>query len=149
MAAYSMNSTNNMTKFVSSTSDSSNCSDEFSSWDLYEQDFIANNFSGSDYSSLVSGTEPWSAARNPHRTFVDQDLEDTASSPAHSPKVNDLSTLYMMSQNMDAIDFSHQENGWKLQKTQVMESTLETELRKKGLCLVPVSKVVNVLGFNI
>ncbi|KAH9620554.1 hypothetical protein KSS87_014724 [Heliosperma pusillum] len=137
-----------MTKFESSTS-YTNGSNELSSWDLYEEDFIANNFPGYENSSTASGTEPWSAAQNPHRTFVDQDLEDTASSPANSPKVNDLSSLFMMSQNMEAVDFSHQENGWNLQKTKVMEDIIETELRRKGLCLVPISNIVNVLGFNI
>lgn len=106
----SMSSTNYMiNQSFSSTPDNSS---EESGWTFYFEDFLANNnnhnmdtdedyiaytSSGYQNSSMVSDA----AAMRKHgsskkvsknrkitaKTFVDEDLEDTASSPGHSPKV--------------------------------------------------------------
>lgn len=112
----SMSSTNYMiNQSFSSTPDNSS---EESGWTFYFEDFLANNnnhnmdtdedyiaytSSGYQNSSMVSDA----AAMRKHgsskkvsknrkitaKTFVDEDLEDTASSPGHSPKVLLLFTL--------------------------------------------------------
>ncbi|KAK9726424.1 hypothetical protein RND81_05G214000 [Saponaria officinalis] len=135
--AYSMNSTNYMTN--SENEDSNN---EQSSWDLYANDF---NYGMQSSSSMVSTSHKC----KPTKFVIDHDLEDTATSPAHSPKINDFSGLYdMMSQKLDAVEFS-QEKGQAFQKNEeIIMELLETELRRKGLCLVPISMVVNCLGSN-
>ncbi|KAL9228245.1 hypothetical protein vseg_003847 [Gypsophila vaccaria] len=135
-----MNSTNYMTNYMSLASESED-SNQQSSWDLYDDDFIAfnNNNNKTNY-----GMESSSMVSN----LIDEDLEDTASSPVHSPKVNDFSGLFMMSQKLDTIEFS-QEKVQNFQKNEeIMNRLLETELRRRGLCLVPVSMVVNCLGSN-
>ncbi|XP_021763042.1 uncharacterized protein LOC110727775 [Chenopodium quinoa] len=86
-------------------------------------------------------------------TFVDHELEDTASSPVQSPKVNYLNLFYMKSKDeIESRDICQmQENGHNNSR-QAGDSTntgsLESELRKKGLCLIPTSMLLNYLSAN-
>ncbi|XP_021856461.2 vascular-related unknown protein 2 [Spinacia oleracea] len=108
-----------------------------------------------------------SKTRNIHANkFVDEELEDTASSPGHSPKVNnELNHLCMKSNETDSQDvykaynsshFQTEEKKDKLtnlsqEKGQNMQNAgegidmgiLEAQLRKKGLYLVPMSMLLN------
>ncbi|XP_045805425.1 vascular-related unknown protein 4-like [Trifolium pratense] len=82
-------------------------------------------------------------------SLVDHDLEDTASSPINSPKV-------FKAKEKEEIDHFYQEKGNTLgQKDErkemgsnEMDTSISdhTELNKKGLCLVPMSMVMNYLG---
>ncbi|KAJ9153733.1 hypothetical protein P3X46_027144 [Hevea brasiliensis] len=93
--------------------------------------------------------------------IADDALEDTASSPVNSPKVYDLMMMNQLNkstkqrQNMDISSPSLQEKGRG--STRQIEDKSEdlsyigresdsTELRKRGLCLVPLSMVVNYFG---
>ncbi|XP_074380219.1 vascular-related unknown protein 4-like isoform X2 [Apium graveolens] len=67
----------------------------------------------------------------------DDSLEDTASSPANSPKVSNLNQKY-------AMNTKHEEYA-EIIKEDTQNST-STELKKRGLCLVPVSTIMNYLG---
>ncbi|XP_010684671.2 vascular-related unknown protein 1 [Beta vulgaris subsp. vulgaris] len=92
-----------------------------------------------------------SKKRKTMEAFVDQELEDTASSPVQSPKINGLELFYMKSREMDSREVS-QENGHTSQQAGDSSnnmSFLESELRKKGLCLIPTSMLLNYLSTNI
>ncbi|XP_004487591.1 vascular-related unknown protein 4-like isoform X2 [Cicer arietinum] len=80
--------------------------------------------------------------------LVDDDLEDTASSPINSPKI-------YKAKEKEEIDHLYQEKGNTLGERDEMKevgfnemdtSRDHTELNKKGLCLVPLSMVMNYLG---
>ncbi|KAJ8459061.1 hypothetical protein OPV22_031987 [Ensete ventricosum] len=87
----------------------------------------------------------------------DDSLEDTASSPVNSPKVADLSYLIGDPNKTDDCRDTAQEddvgnkNGLQLNQTlngfDFVEKTDECrELKKRGLCLVPLSMLVDYLG---
>ncbi|EOA12755.1 hypothetical protein CARUB_v10028479mg [Capsella rubella] len=70
------------------------------------------------------------------------DLEDTASSPSHSPNVNSM---------MNLLDNNTRHGGCLVCDDTInekRESAVENQvdLKKKGLCLVPLSMVTNYLG---
>ncbi|KAL4619258.1 hypothetical protein ACB092_06G067200 [Castanea dentata] len=79
--------------------------------------------------------------------FVDDALEDTASSPVNSPKVCNLAEM-----DMNAI--RNNNTGISQEKSSVSGQIDErsgrdsdcTELKKRGLCLVPLSMLVNYFG---
>ncbi|KAH7546662.1 hypothetical protein FEM48_Zijuj01G0225400 [Ziziphus jujuba var. spinosa] len=93
--------------------------------------------------------------RKTKAAVVDDALEDTATSPVNSPKVCNQRQLEIkpkekgntlisqergnssgkMDERSDQVGFMEREN-----------DCTETELKKKGLCLVPLSMVVNYLG---
>jgi len=74
-------------------------SSEESGWTSYIDDFIAENYGMEDSQSpsMISGSASLSVLRSPKKliskkkkaqaSFVDEELEDTACSPVHSPKV--------------------------------------------------------------
>ncbi|XP_021722442.1 uncharacterized protein LOC110689926 [Chenopodium quinoa] len=85
--------------------------------------------------------------------FVDHELEDTASSPVQSPKVNHLNLFYMKSKDeIESRDICQmQENGHNNSRQagdSMNTGSLESELRKKGLCLIPTSTLLNYLSAN-
>lgn len=187
----SMSSTN----YMSQQSISSNSCEE-SGWTYYFEDFLANNdydnnmddsqeeqqtslFSSSAYqnSSMVSDaamrklSDSKLIAKHKKfyaKKFVDEELEDTAISPSHSPKVNDLNHLYMKSKELVTQDVGQAYNSNNFQRYQMKDKCisfpreegqasqhagerndmgfLETQLRRKGLCLVPMSMLLNHLG---
>ncbi|PON61434.1 CTD small phosphatase-like protein [Parasponia andersonii] len=96
---------------------------------------------------------------------LDDSLEDTASSPVNSPKVFNLSLLDHVKSKEKGIDqrnnMSEEINGstsgqiehersvcddQQLDRIGSIESDRYTELKKRGLCLVPLSMLVNYLG---
>ncbi|CAO2833510.1 unnamed protein product [Amaranthus hypochondriacus] len=166
----SMSSTNYM--MISQSADSS----EESSWTFYFEDFLTckndkqfPNLSSYDHhhhdqasSSMVSdAAKPGNnnmvcknknfISRNNKKSFFDEELEDTATSPGHSPKViNDLNK-YMKSK--DQLDYLGTQNVYQEKGECSMNvgggnemGFLETQLRRKGLCLVPVSMLLNHLS---
>ncbi|KAK0601794.1 hypothetical protein LWI29_027446 [Acer saccharum] len=93
--------------------------------------------------------------------FLDEDLRDTATSPANSPKVYDLmNQLDRKPQQKNIMDMS-KDKGSTSRNVQVDEfrsgfgsindddnngrDNDSSELNKKGLCLVPLSMIVNYL----
>ncbi|KAM0943838.1 hypothetical protein DsansV1_C13g0126341 [Dioscorea sansibarensis] len=71
----------------------------------------------------------------------DDSLEDTATSPANSPKVSELSQR----RNDDSKDDVSEEKD-DVNELDFTESTNErTELQKRGLCLVPLSMFLNYI----
>ncbi|GAB4846202.1 hypothetical protein Ancab_025198 [Ancistrocladus abbreviatus] len=129
MEGSSMNSRNYMSTLApSSTAYSFNVhdNDQESGWTLYFKDFMADN--SSENSSFLSGCEADSIAsqkdiayhgvtelpirqscerfsskkRKEKINSIDDELEDTASSPVHSPKLNDLNQLYTKSKEIDS-----------------------------------------------
>ncbi|KAJ8435919.1 hypothetical protein Cgig2_013266 [Carnegiea gigantea] len=188
----SMSSTNYMSKSLGPGAMSVDSSQE-SSWTSYIDDFIAGNYGMEDSQSpsTISGSASLSVIRSPNKliskrkkakaSFVDQELEDTACSPVHSPKVNDLNHLYMNSEVMEHQDVcqvkpspnfdnenvrpsAYELNQFHTKQEEGANSTsfckdkvhvsqqagegndmvfLETELRRKGLCLLPMSMLLN------
>ncbi|KAL2943753.1 hypothetical protein RDABS01_032100 [Bienertia sinuspersici] len=170
MDDYSMSSNNYPSQSLTSRPDNSS---EESGWTVYFEDFIANNrdnidnsiaeeqehaysFSYSGYqNSLLNsdaafrnkvGSSKLVSKKVTTKKFVDQELEDTASSPCHSPKVNDLKQLYMKSKELGTQGVC-QEKGQTSQHADegINMGFLETQLRRKGLCLVPMSTLINNL----
>ncbi|XP_061363109.1 vascular-related unknown protein 1-like [Gastrolobium bilobum] len=83
----------------------------------------------------------------------DDPLEDTASSPANSPKVGDLNPMEMVSRKIDDQLDGSRDKGFE-SKLKTDEGDLNfngnnvecTDLKKRGLCLVPLSMLVNYYG---
>ncbi|XP_022717685.1 uncharacterized protein LOC111276144 [Durio zibethinus] len=87
--------------------------------------------------------------------LVNDDLEDTASSPANSPEVCNLVNHFDKNlKQKDAKEMSQEKGGASGQIDERNGDELGfngrendgTELKKKGLCLVPLSMVVHYLG---
>ncbi|CAK8535534.1 unnamed protein product [Lathyrus sativus] len=89
----------------------------------------------------------------------DDPLEDTASSPVNSPRVSDMNAREMMSKKInDQLDVSiSRGKGFKSEhypKVETNDCDINfngknvdcTSLEKKGLCLVPMSMLVNYYG---
>ncbi|XP_061360791.1 vascular-related unknown protein 1-like [Gastrolobium bilobum] len=85
----------------------------------------------------------------------DDPLEDTASSPLNSPKVRDLDTTEIISSKIDddqqegsmGKEFTSSENYSNKHEVNFNGKKIDcTDLKKKGLCLVPLSLLVNYLG---
>ncbi|MED6157075.1 hypothetical protein PIB30_020063 [Stylosanthes scabra] len=88
----------------------------------------------------------------------DDPLEDTASSPLNSPKVGDLNSTETISRNIDYQLGSVGNKGFEseLQRDEGGEGELNfhgkknidecNDLKKRGLCLVPFSMLVNYYG---
>ncbi|XWS09844.1 hypothetical protein CRYUN_Cryun39dG0024400 [Craigia yunnanensis] len=161
-------------------------SPEESSWTMYFEDFSNNNSIDMNInyqtSSLVSDAASSAARRHVFGTssdkscnrlsfkkkktkedgLVDDDLEDTASSPANNPKVCNLVKVNHFDKNLKqkhAMDISQVRNKLPLRKevVQDIDETNDelgfigrendgTKLKKRGLCLVPLSVVVHYLG---
>ncbi|KAG6785248.1 hypothetical protein POTOM_010978 [Populus tomentosa] len=93
---------------------------------------------------------------------LDDSLEDTASSPVNSPKVSDLRQIDMNPRKTNDRDFNsslgniesigleqHAEGLETSERCEMNFSTVKNDcidLKKRGLCLVPSSMLVNYLG---
>ncbi|KAK2639556.1 hypothetical protein Ddye_027351 [Dipteronia dyeriana] len=93
--------------------------------------------------------------------LLDEDLRDTATSPANSPKVFDLMNQFDRKQQQKNIMDKSKERGSASRNVQIDEfrsgfgsindddnngrGNDTSELKKKGLCLVPLSMIVNYL----
>ncbi|XP_027344195.1 vascular-related unknown protein 1-like [Abrus precatorius] len=133
------------------------------------------SFSGADHntsSSLVSDATPLVAAKKLNDStqakehcngsslkkrkkiktaLVDDDLEDTASSPINSPKVLYENQLYQAKQKeeMELYQENGKTSGERDERKELCfngSDSDHTELTKKGLCLVPLSMIVRYLG---
>ncbi|KAG2397313.1 hypothetical protein LR48_Vigan08g118400 [Vigna angularis] len=84
----------------------------------------------------------------------DDPLEDTASSPVNSPKVRDLNPAEMSSRKDDDDELGKGLKSSEHYSDKKRDDKLKyngkngdcTELKKRGLCLVPLSLLVNYLG---
>ncbi|KAJ9686713.1 hypothetical protein PVL29_015521 [Vitis rotundifolia] len=88
----------------------------------------------------------------------DDSLEDTASSPVNSPKTSNLQKMEMNPRKTDSYMENSQGKGngrtdhySKLQANEMNDFNGKnnidcTDLKKRGLCLVPLSMLVNYLG---
>ncbi|GAB4849650.1 hypothetical protein Ancab_004445 [Ancistrocladus abbreviatus] len=171
----SMNSTNHLSKLSLSSASYSVPDDlEESGWTSYFEDSVADDCS--EDAAFLSGCETVSMASQKnvdyHRVIgahmiscerlsskrrkaktrsVDDDLEDTASSPLQSPTLNDLKQLYVKSKAMDTRSIYQDKGNAAVQAGEIgigfpgMDGDC-SELRKKGLCLVPVSILLNYLS---
>lgn len=151
-------------------------SSEESGWTSYFEDFSNNIEEGYSHSSFgtssswVSDAASCAAWNNNHiiacsspktpekfsfkktRTreiSYDDSLEDTASSPVSSPKVADLKQMGSSFQGKGGISVhisqmqKHETSGINVNGRVKNDCT---DLRKRGLCLVPFSMLVNYLG---
>ncbi|KAF8391503.1 hypothetical protein HHK36_023808 [Tetracentron sinense] len=156
--------------FLSNNKEYSSCSSGFGSslvsdaascaaWKFSDKDHVAGH-------SSVVGSEKsckkLSFKKSRTRRVLDDDaLEDTASSPINSPKVSDFKQLDINPRKKDDnIDTSQGKGNIsghysELQTDEINEMgfigrdndcTEVTELNKRGLCLVPLSMVVNYFG---
>ncbi|KAM7278836.1 hypothetical protein ACFE04_005970 [Oxalis oulophora] len=134
--------------------------EEESGWTMYLQDFSIQNYDDVDYSNninIVEEEEDYDDNsfatsskgkkfsemllkrkktynnKNDKRIFLDDDLEDTATSPVSSPKVSGNTFSDHRRRIGDEMGFIGGEREC-------------TELKKKGLCLVPLSLVSKYLG---
>ncbi|KAE8681033.1 hypothetical protein F3Y22_tig00111342pilonHSYRG00022 [Hibiscus syriacus] len=85
--------------------------------------------------------------------FVDEDLEDTACSPINSPKMCDMENQFGKIMKMkDAMYISKEDKESGPTRERDESSSInggeneETQLKKRGLCLVPLSMVVQYVG---
>ncbi|KAJ4848495.1 hypothetical protein Tsubulata_003369 [Turnera subulata] len=95
--------------------------------------------------------------RRNNGALVDDALEDTASSPVNSPKVCDaLMGQFKNTKRKDHRNISQENGNAPTQQLQLEEKSKlgfidqrendSTELKKRGLCVVPLSRIVNFLG---
>ncbi|XP_042041515.1 vascular-related unknown protein 1-like isoform X2 [Salvia splendens] len=140
--------------------------EEESGWTQYLEDFSCNRDSFISSSSMVSDAA-WNGSsdtikqlnlkklnRRRKNTYeYDDALEDTASSPVHSPKVSTM--MKQMEVNHRKMDESNSKNFLKPEREERNTKNIvidnETsdqymELRKRGLCLVPMSALINYIG---
>ncbi|KAK7290827.1 hypothetical protein RIF29_05550 [Crotalaria pallida] len=83
--------------------------------------------------------------------LVDEALEDTASSPVNSPKVY-FDNPFFKEKQKEEIDFYQEKGNTSGQRDEIKKLGLNngkdgdcTELKKRGLCLVPLSMFVNYI----
>ncbi|XP_027062657.2 vascular-related unknown protein 4-like isoform X1 [Coffea eugenioides] len=82
----------------------------------------------------------------------DHDLEDTASSPVNSPKVSSINQLNYTHNEKDNINVSEANVCRKNSTAEAAgsaaheEKNNQSELKKRGLCLAPVSTLTNYFG---
>ncbi|KAI4333824.1 hypothetical protein L6164_018585 [Bauhinia variegata] len=110
----------------------------------------AKKFSGREKGDeFLVRTSSFNKRKKTKAALLDDALEDTASSPVNSPKV--FQGNQFNKPNQEEVDFS-QEKGSTSGQYERQELGFKgrdsdcTELKKKGLCLVPSSMVVKYLG---
>ncbi|MCD7469188.1 hypothetical protein HAX54_008039 [Datura stramonium] len=86
-----------------------------------------------------------------NKKINDPDLEDTASSPVNSPKVSNFKKMeinYRRTENSTGNFLGNEGSSRQFQEMQKVErgNNGYTDLKKKGLCLVPLSMLVNYHG---
>ncbi|XP_074294140.1 vascular-related unknown protein 4-like [Silene latifolia] len=143
----SLSSTNFMIKSCSSRNNIS-CRSEESGWTLYLNDFMAGGFEVEDeMSSVVS--DSLIVKRTNKGSHVDHDLEDTASSPSHSPMVDDENHLHKNLNGLHNRETSQEKgnNSQKQAEQGIDMNCIETQLRSKGLCVVPMSMLLGYLNY--
>ncbi|KAL1567631.1 vascular-related putative protein 1-like [Salvia divinorum] len=149
--------------------------EEESGWTKYLEDFSGNNDSFISSSSMVSDAA-WNGSdtikrpnlkklnrRRKYTYGYDDALEDTASSPVHSPKVStmmkqmevnqrrmdDVASCDFLGQQSNSKNFLKPDREERNTKNIVIDNKTSDqcmELRKRGLCLVPMSALMNYIG---
>ncbi|XP_047974683.1 vascular-related unknown protein 1-like [Salvia hispanica] len=161
---------------MNSSINDKNIEEEESGWTKYLEDFSCKNDSFISSSSMVSDAA-WNGSSdtikklnlkklNRRRKYTyeyDDALEDTASSPVHSPKVStmmkhmevnhrkmdDVASCDFMGQQSNSKNFLKPEREEINTKNIVIDNETSDqymELRKRGLCLVPMSALMNYIG---
>ncbi|XP_054817270.1 vascular-related unknown protein 1-like isoform X2 [Prosopis cineraria] len=126
----------------------SEVADEESGWTTYFEDFF--NGGDEEFSGIKNGKKRLSfkKRKKDRATMVDDALEDTASSPLNSPKVLHENRSDKP-KRMEDIRLSEEkrsisgEGEAKKEMGFMGRESDYTELKKRGLCLVPLSVVVN------
>ncbi|GAA0183174.1 hypothetical protein LIER_42353 [Lithospermum erythrorhizon] len=80
-----------------------------------------------------------------HGAAMDEDLEDTASSPVNSPKVSYMNNFEIKQKELPNV--YQEEVGRKSSSSRDEVGGDITELKKRGLCLVPLSNVANYFSY--
>ncbi|KAK4727429.1 hypothetical protein R3W88_032346 [Solanum pinnatisectum] len=80
-----------------------------------------------------------------NKKINDPDLEDTASSPVNSPKVSKMEINYRRTKNSTGNFMGNEGSSRQFQEVHKVERGY-TDLKKKGLSLVPLSMLVNYHG---
>ncbi|GMI65956.1 VASCULAR-RELATED UNKNOWN PROTEIN 4 [Hibiscus trionum] len=153
---------------------------EESGWTMYFEDFSNDHNNGNisccssdinyQTSSLIFGKHDVVGASLDHRSikknrlsfkkrktngssagFVEDDLEDTASSPVNSPTMCNMENQFGKNLKMKGVtDMSRKEKGsgslGEMVDGKIGGENEETQLKKRGLCLVPLSMVLQYLG---
>ncbi|KAL8511174.1 hypothetical protein ACS0TY_017847 [Phlomoides rotata] len=143
--------------------------EEESGWTAYLEDFSCSNGTSVISNPSLISDAAWNGSeimirrlkRNNHRKYsYDDDLEDTASSPVNSPKVSSMKQMevnYMKSTDDIAASGNFlgkqaiSNNFWKQDREEREEKNVNDvksmdKLRERGLCLVPMSTLINYLG---
>ncbi|XP_057796657.1 vascular-related unknown protein 1-like [Salvia miltiorrhiza] len=167
-----------MNSTIDDKNDEAAAASEESGWTKYLEDFSCKKEESFISSSSMISDAAWNGSDTIKRLNLkklnrsmnrrkftyeyDDDLEDTASSPVHSPKVSTMKQMEVNHRKMDDVascDFlgqqSSSKNFLKLDreernsKNNIIEnksSDQYMELRKRGLCLVPMSALMNYIG---
>ncbi|PIA31955.1 hypothetical protein AQUCO_04700076v1 [Aquilegia coerulea] len=151
--------TNNNREFSSNT----DCFSDFGSSSLVS-DAASGTHVGLKFSENMERSTSRQISFKKRRTrdvvAFDDALEDTASSPVNSPKVSDLKRqVYVNPRKKDGnIDSSQGKNNTSVHCTEFQtdkninelgpfgRENEFTQLKKRGLCLVPLSMLVNYIG---
>ncbi|XP_011079014.1 uncharacterized protein LOC105162633 [Sesamum indicum] len=116
---------------------------------------VANHVRRLNFKNLKKGSNH---KRYSCRDDDNDDLEDTASSPVNSPKVSSLKEMEVNYRRLDdvaAANFLGKGGRWnnmsevggvEENEKEAVESTKIIELRKRGLCLVPMSALMNYIA---
>ncbi|XP_078157160.1 vascular-related unknown protein 1-like [Carex rostrata] len=102
---------------------------------------------GGGFAALSGACKNVKVKKRRVRGLFDEDpLEDTASSPVNSPKVSDLFQLELSSPNQ--VISSRRDTRMLPKESEILQGKGEecTELQKRGLCLVPMSMLLNYDG---
>ncbi|KAJ6727938.1 VASCULAR-RELATED UNKNOWN PROTEIN 1-RELATED [Salix koriyanagi] len=161
-------------KPISSSSDDEKITDdsfEESGWTKYFEDAFAKNNNREDHdvndhvsfsfdhdhgsSSMVSDAASLAVKKSSGDHLGEKGCRDTASSPVHSPKVNDgmmISQYRTSTKQRDKMGVSQDRRSasshidMRSDLGFILRESDDTELKNRGLCLVPLSMVVNYLG---
>ncbi|KAK4386239.1 Vascular-related protein 1 [Sesamum angolense] len=149
-------SCSNNGSFISSSSSPSLVSD--AAWngsDTNNKNNVVNHVRRLNFKNLKKGSNH---KRYSCRDDDNDDLEDTASSPVNSPKVSSLKEMEVNYRRLDDVaagNFLGKRGSWnnlsevggdEKNGKEGVESRKIVELRKRGLCLVPMSALMNYIA---
>ncbi|KAK4576254.1 hypothetical protein RGQ29_026989 [Quercus rubra] len=144
------NSMNSMSKAIISKEETSEPAEE-SGWTIYSSLGLESPSLVSDAASLAGKSSKRLSfkKRKAKGVLVDDALEDTASSPVNSPKVCNLAEMDMnaIRNNNTGISQEKSVSGQIDERSGPSGRDSDcTELKNRGLCLVPLSMLVNYFG---
>ncbi|XP_042491681.1 vascular-related unknown protein 4-like [Macadamia integrifolia] len=146
--------------FMNDNGDNTSCSSDFGTSSLVSDAASAWKFS--DHQQVINGYSSMMVPKKSYKKLNfkkkrarklldDDDLEDTASSPCNSPKVSQLSPFHMNRRKReDGIESSQEKGSKHIDERNELgfigSEAYSTELKKRGLCLAPMSFLTNHLG---